>query len=48
MNASPPATATPIQVYGRNEISMLFASLQRTQQSPIGTVGAVRDGAGRF
>ncbi|HGE8306498.1 methyl-accepting chemotaxis protein [Serratia marcescens] len=37
--------ATPIQVYGRNEISMLFASLQRTQQSLIGTVGAVRDGA---
>ncbi|AUO03824.1 HAMP domain-containing protein [Serratia marcescens] len=36
--------ATPIQVYGRNEISMLFASLQRTQQSLIGTVGAVRDG----
>ncbi|HGW3587143.1 TPA: methyl-accepting chemotaxis protein [Serratia marcescens] len=36
---------TPIQVYGRNEISMLFASLQRTQQSLIGTVGAVRDGA---
>jgi methyl-accepting chemotaxis protein-4 (peptide sensor receptor) len=37
--------ATPIQVYGRNEISMLFASLQRTQQSLIGTVGTVRDGA---
>ncbi|EPC6043705.1 Tar ligand binding domain-containing protein [Serratia ureilytica] len=37
--------ATPIQVYGRNEISLLFASLQRTQQSLIGTVGAVRDGA---
>ncbi|AIM22473.1 methyl-accepting chemotaxis protein [Serratia marcescens] len=37
--------ATPIQVYGRNEISMLFASLQRMQQSLIGTVGAVRDGA---
>ncbi|EPH0540704.1 methyl-accepting chemotaxis protein [Serratia marcescens] len=37
--------ATPIQVYGRNEISMLFATLQRTQQSLIGTVGAVRDGA---
>ena len=37
--------ATPIQVYGRNEISMLFASLQRTQQSLIGTVGAVRDRA---
>ncbi|MEL5305838.1 methyl-accepting chemotaxis protein [Serratia nevei] len=37
--------ATPIQVYGRNEISMLFASLQRTQQSLIGTVSAVRDGA---
>ncbi|MBH2898786.1 Tar ligand binding domain-containing protein [Serratia ureilytica] len=37
--------ATPIQVYGRNEISMLFASLQRTQQSLIGTGGAVRDGA---
>ncbi|CAI2096158.1 Dipeptide chemoreceptor protein [Serratia quinivorans] len=37
--------ATPIQVYGRNEISQLFASLQRMQQSLIGTVGAVRDGA---
>ncbi|MCP1104387.1 methyl-accepting chemotaxis protein [Serratia nevei] len=37
--------ATPIQVYGRNEISMLFAGLQRMQQSLIGTVGAVRDGA---
>ncbi|CAI1676112.1 methyl-accepting chemotaxis protein [Serratia proteamaculans] len=37
--------ATPIQVYGRNEISLLFASLQRMQQSLIGTVGAVRDGA---
>ncbi|CAI0705250.1 Dipeptide chemoreceptor protein [Serratia entomophila] len=37
--------AAPIQVYGRNEISQLFASLQRMQQSLIGTVGAVRDGA---
>jgi methyl-accepting chemotaxis protein-4 (peptide sensor receptor) len=37
--------ATPIQVYGRNEISQLFASLQGMQQSLIGTVGAVRDGA---
>ncbi len=37
--------ATPIQVYGRNEISQLFDSLQRMQQSLIGTVGAVRDGA---
>jgi methyl-accepting chemotaxis protein-4 (peptide sensor receptor) len=37
--------ATPVQVYGRNEISQLFASLQRMQQSLIGTVGAVRDGA---
>ncbi|MGQ8773989.1 methyl-accepting chemotaxis protein [Serratia sp. NA_112.1] len=37
--------ATPIQVYGRNEIGQLFASLQRMQQSLIGTVGAVRDGA---
>ncbi|MFI8415795.1 methyl-accepting chemotaxis protein [Serratia sp. NPDC078593] len=37
--------AAPIEVYGRNEISMLFGSLQRMQQSLIGTVGAVRDGA---
>jgi len=37
--------ATPIQVYGRNEISQLFASLQHMQRSLIGTVGAVRDGA---
>ncbi|CAI0749105.1 methyl-accepting chemotaxis protein [Serratia entomophila] len=37
--------AAPIQLYGRNEISQLFASLQRMQQSLIGTVGAVRDGA---
>lgn len=37
--------ATPIQVFGRNEISQLFASLQRMQSSLIGTVGAVRDGA---
>ncbi len=37
--------ATPIQVYGRNDISQLFGSLQRMQTSLIGTVGAVRDGA---
>ncbi|AKG71946.1 methyl-accepting chemotaxis protein [Serratia fonticola] len=37
--------AMPIQVYGRNEISMLFASLHRMQNSLIGTVGAVREGA---
>ncbi|MCS3408148.1 methyl-accepting chemotaxis protein [Serratia sp. AKBS12] len=37
--------AAPIQVYGRNEISLLFGSLQRMQQSLIGTVGAVREGA---
>nr|AAA24798.1 tas [Klebsiella aerogenes] len=37
--------SAPIEVYGRNEISQLFASLQRMQQSLIGTVGAVRDGA---
>ncbi|EPU4810657.1 methyl-accepting chemotaxis protein [Klebsiella aerogenes] len=32
--------SAPIEVYGRNEISQLFASLQRMQQSLIGTVGA--------
>ncbi|MBJ2064510.1 methyl-accepting chemotaxis protein [Serratia odorifera] len=37
--------AAPIQVYGRNEISLLFGSLQTMQQSLIGTVGAVREGA---
>ena len=37
--------SAPIEVYGRNEISQLFASLQRMQHSLIGTVGAVRDGA---
>ncbi|TQI81111.1 methyl-accepting chemotaxis sensory transducer with TarH sensor [Serratia fonticola] len=37
--------ATPIQVFGRNEISQLFGSLQRMQSSLIGTVGVVRDGA---
>ncbi|WP_431221940.1 methyl-accepting chemotaxis protein [Serratia sp. L9] len=37
--------ATPIHVFGRNEISQLFGSLQRMQVALIGTVGAVRDGA---
>ncbi|WP_337261617.1 MULTISPECIES: methyl-accepting chemotaxis protein [unclassified Serratia (in: enterobacteria)] len=37
--------ATPVKVVGRNEISQLFASLQRMQNSLIGTVGAVREGA---
>jgi methyl-accepting chemotaxis protein-4 (peptide sensor receptor) len=37
--------ASPIHVYGRNEISQLFGSLQKMQHSLIGTVGAVRDGA---
>lgn len=37
--------ATPIKVAGRNEISQLFVSLQRMQNSLIGTVGAVREGA---